>query len=133
MPNPVPEKRVGLALLFIGVISLYIFMLSVWAGKSANPWALAVIVLVLWAGWRLRERFKSWGAPPPQGPPKPSGPAKGAGKAPGKAAPKKGGFGLPFGRKPAPPPPPPPPPAAPPPKRGPLGFLWPRTKGPPKK
>ncbi len=127
MPNPAPEKRVGLALLFIGVISLYIFMLSVWAGNSASPWALAVIVLVLWAGWRLRERFKSWGVPPPQEPPKPAGPAK----APGKAAPRKGGFGLPFGRKPAPPPPPPPP--APPPKSGPLGFLWPRAKGPPKK
>nr|MBI2904118.1 hypothetical protein [Chloroflexota bacterium] len=130
MPNPIPEKRVGLALLFIGVISLYIFMLSVWAGNSASPWAFAAIVLVLWAGWRLRERFKSLGAPPP--PPKPSGPARGAGKASGKAAPRKGGFGLPFGRKPAPPPPPPPPPA-PPPKRGPLGFLRPRAKGPPKK
>ncbi len=127
MPNPVPEKRVGLALLFIGVISLYIFMLSVWAGNSASPWALAAIALVLWAGWRLRERFKGWGESPPNGPPKPSGPAK----APARAAPKKGGFGMPFGRKAAPLPPPPPP--APLPKRGPLGFLRPRAKAPPKK
>lgn len=124
MPNPVPEKRVGLALLLIGGFGLFIFILGVSAGQKADPAALGVIIVLLILGWGLRERFKKWGAPPPppKPPPKPAAPAGGKPAAP---PPKKGGFSLPFGKKPAPPPPPkPPPPPPPPPKpKGLLGRL----------
>lgn len=108
--------------MLIGIASCYVYGLTVWAGNSPNIIALAVIVGILWIGWFLRNQFKSWEAPAPP-PPKPA--------APGKPA-AKGGFKLPFGKKPAPPPPPPKP-AAPPPRAGPLDFLKPKIKGAPKK
>lgn len=121
MPNPVPEKRIGLALLFIGAVSLYVFILSVWAGNKPSPLAFFAIVMALIVGWGLRARFKSRGAPPAPKPP----PVRGGG-----APAAKGGLRLPlpFGRKPEPPPPPPPPP-----QKGLLDFLKPKTKNPPKK
>ena len=129
MPNPNPEGRVGVAFLLIGVVSAYVFLLSVWAGNAANPIALVAILAALLIGWGLRKRFQ-----PPKPPPgpnivmrwksriggvgkKPAAPAK-----PGASAPAKPGASGPP--KPA---------APPPPKKGGMGFLKPKTKAPPKK
>ena len=117
MRNPVPEKRVGLALLLIGGFCLLLYVVNSSATQQGDPATLLFFLGLVLIGWGLRERFKGWGAPPlpPKPPPKPA-----SGGAPKPAA-KGGGFSLPWGKKPAPPPPPKPAAPAPPPK--PKGFL----------
>lgn len=69
MPNSNPEERAGLALLFIGSVSLYVFLLYVWAGNAPNVIAFFSILGTLLIGWGIRARFAPPKPPPP--PPKP--------------------------------------------------------------
>lgn len=122
MRNPVPEKRVGLALLLIGGFALLLYIANSSATKQGDPATLLFLLAIVLLGWGLRERFKNWGMPPPppRPPPKPAGGAPAAGAKP---AAKGGGFSLPWGKKPAPPPPPPKPAAPSPAPAKPKGFL----------
>ena len=123
MSNPLPEKRVGLALLLIGGFSFITYIFYSYAKKESDPATFLFFLGLLLLGWYLRQQFKNWGAPPPppRPPPKPAAPSP---PKPAGPAPKKGGLSLPFGKKPAPPPPPPPPkPAAPPPPPKPKGLI----------
>jgi hypothetical protein len=108
MPNPVPEKRVGLAFLIIGGFSFLLYVANSVATQSADLFAFVVILILLVLGWFLRQRYKGWGLPP-RPPPKPGG---GGGPKPLPGA--KGGLPVPFGKKPAAGPPPGAKPAGPP-------------------
>jgi hypothetical protein len=99
--NPVPEKRVGLALLLIGGFALLMYVANTSISGKADPATFLFLLVLVLLGWGLRERFKNWGAPPPA--PKPPPKAAGGGGA------KPGGFSLPGAKKAAPPPPPKPP------------------------
>ncbi len=121
MPNQNPEERAGLALLFIGGVSLYVFLLYVWAGNAPNVIAFFSILVTLLIGWGIRARF----APPKPPPPPP-----------------RAGFTKRIAERfKKPPPAAPPPPAAaprpsagatPPPKKGLFGGLF-KPKEPQKK
>ncbi|MEK7443094.1 MAG: hypothetical protein AAB571_10620 [Chloroflexota bacterium] len=65
MPNQNPEERAGLALLFIGGVSLYVFLLYVWAGNAPNVIAFFSILVTLLIGWGIRARFAPPKPPPP--------------------------------------------------------------------
>ncbi len=117
MPNPNPERRLGLAFLLVGVIGAYVFLLWVSAGNPVNPFVVLGLAVLLIGGWFWYQRSK---------PPKPTPPPR---KSLGERA--KARLSPPP-KKPAAPPPPKP--AAPPPaKKGALDFLRPKTKAPPKK
>jgi hypothetical protein len=96
MPNPIPEKRVGLAFLLIGGFSFLLYVANSFATQSTDLFAFGVILVLLVIGWFLRQRFKGWGLPPPR----PPGAAK-----PGGGPPPRAGLPVPFGKKTPPGPP----------------------------
>ncbi len=119
MPNPLPEKRVGPALLLIGGFSLLVYIMYVLIKREADAATCLFIAALLLIGWFLHRHFGRWGLPPKPSAPKPAAPPPPAAK----PAPAKGGLSLPFGKKKPPPPPPPPKPPPPPPPPKPKGLI----------